>query len=142
MARLLGTQYIKYLKNGVVQTYNLRVPLQHREAQLRQRRYVREALDYSVRAITTIGSGASEISGILRWEDQPAVLLDMLQSGANGDLLIWYNGVAEYTVLLIEPTADVIKLNFADQAQPDYEVEIPVVFRFTDGANAATLIGG
>lgn len=139
MPVLLGNQYLKWMDDGP-RVYPLRVPLQSRTPGHRQRRIVRESLDYSVRAVTVIGQGVHEISARIRYDENPELLVAMLVAGANGSVLYWFDGIREIPCSLIEPNGDLLRLLVEDEAKPDFEFTIELVLRLLDGTPAGSLV--
>lgn len=101
-----GDSGFKYTPTGgSLTTVALAAPLKNLQPSQVQTVFVRESLDLSTRDVTTIGSGAYEISATIRFAADPQALLDMLKAGRNGVTLTYYPSLAvtgtSYDCLLI-----------------------------------------
>lgn len=141
MPVLLGNDTISYPKrDGTTGVYLLRVPFQTVEPAKRNRRYVSESVDYVNREVIRVGEGVSEIKAVITYADEPATLLEMLQSGADGNQLIVTRDGISYPSMLIEPSGDLIELAREARANPYKEFTVEVVLRHATGGSYFALI--
>ena len=117
-------------------TVLMRAPLRTGRPAVRLQRFVRESMDFSVREVTTVSTGVHELVGVLRYEDAPQNVADMVMAGLSGTTLTWIPDMQDqnrsWDVYLIDaqPTAQMD----ADRGFPGFEeISWEVRFRKTDG---------
>lgn len=129
----IGSDHIRWLDPiSGVRTYNLRVPLQRKVPGVRQRRFVTESFDYSTRLVLPLGNPVWEVAGLIEYESDPDLLLEMLLFGANGGELTYHHGKSgtDYLCALIEPSTDLIELLVQEDMRPAFlEYQIPIRLR-------------
>ena len=140
MAVLLGNQTLRCVPPAGQLVYPLRVPLQQRTPAARKRRFVRTSLDYTRRDVTVVGTGVPEVHGVIRYDENPELLLALLDAGADGYPIFWHNGIREIPCMQIEPSGDFLQLMREEAALPDLEFTIEVVLQPMDGTPAGSLV--
>lgn len=128
---LFGTATLSWTEGGA-QSHTLQVPIQEVRPSYRARRYVRESLDYSNREVYTIGSGVYEILGVIRYDNDPQSLIDMLSAGARGLTLTYDDGTNSYACYLVYDSDEITPDFDVDQKAFD-ELKMEVRLRKTDG---------
>jgi len=85
----------------------LRAPLRAVRTSVRQTMFVHEDLDYSVREVTTSGSGVHELVADMRYEDAPATLAEFLLFGMRGGTITYVPDLTDqqryWDCYLVEP---------------------------------------
>lgn len=93
---------------SVERVHLLSVPLRDIEPAHSQVRYASDSLDRSTREVLTIGNGAHEFIGTVRYDDHPQSLVDLIRAGANNTTVTYYPDLADpqtaFACKLIEPS--------------------------------------
>jgi hypothetical protein len=142
MAVLLGNQTLRCVPPAGELIYPLRVPLQQRTPAGRKRRFVRTSLDYTHRDVTVIGtgSGVPEVHAVIRYDENPELLLALLEAGADGYPVYWHNGIREIPCMQLEPSGDLLQLMREEVSLPYLEFTVEVVLQPMDGTPAGSLV--
>ena len=130
----VGTSKFTWTDSGA-QTHDLQIELQKVRPAAKYRTYVRDSLDFSTREVIDIG-GVYEVIGLIRYEDDPQGVLDLILAGIRGLALTYYDhdGVANVETMLVSPTSPDVVIDFdVDQSQFD-EHMVEVRLRRTSGA--------
>lgn len=104
----MGTQLVKtgrfQYSSGGTQTVNCGSNLHDLEYGSARTRYVAESDDLTLREVITVGDPIKEITGTIRYHDDPDELQDMIDFGLDGGVLTYSPdaGSTEYACLLIE----------------------------------------
>jgi hypothetical protein len=118
-------------------TLRLRTRLREFRARHVRTRRVRESLDYSVREVTSIGAGVHEVRALLRFEDDPGGLMDMLRAGTDGGLLHYHHrNWARYSGMNTDSDGNGVVDGWAAS------VGAGTVVHALDGAQKITVSGG
>lgn len=115
------------------------------QATRRRRRWETWSADQTVREVFVLGSGVSEIGALIRFEDEPEDLIELLRAGLDDGVTLTYRPYgpygAEYDCLLVSVAdGDVITL------QPDRErfslgeYEVAIVLRRVDGGTFEAIL--
>ena len=138
MAKLIGDAEFQWTDpdGGGGQTHAMRVPLTRVRPAYRLRRYVSESEDMSAREVVTTGK-VYEAVGLVRYDDDPASLVNMVRAGARGAVLTYFPdvgaGTPSITLLLTEPGDKwAAALDEFPAAFREYTAELR--FRRTDGS--------
>ena len=99
--------------------------------------YTAESLDKTAIYSVTVGTGAHELVGNIRYEDDPQGLLDLIQAGATNTTLTYLPNLADpdfsYTVKLIAPRdVNTLTVDLDNQRSTFGEMQVEVRFRKTD----------
>jgi hypothetical protein len=124
----------------------LAVPLRDVRPASSRATYHAESLDRTVVQRYTVGDGAHELVGLVRFDDDPQSLLDLLRAGAEGQTLTYYPDVRDPAVkhacTLMAPVGPDLALA-VEQARQGYgNVTTELRLRRTDGAALAPLDQG
>lgn len=122
---------------GTERVLLLDVPLRELRAGFTQSAYTAESLDKTNITTITVGSGAHELVGSIRYEDDPQGLLDLLAAGATNTTLSYYPDVTDadvvYTVKLVAPRdVSALTADLDSQRAVFGEAMATVRFRKTD----------
>lgn len=139
---LFGSAQFSYTKSGA-QTHTLAVPLQQVRPVVRQRKWVRESINYATREVWYPSGGAVyEVVAVIRYDDTPQSLVDLLLAGAQ-DITVTYNdGTTNHTCKMIGlPEEITVPFDELQQTEDWHTFEIRL--RKTDGsAFNATIFTG
>lgn len=96
-----------------------------------------ESLDKSDISSITVGNGAHELVGVVRYEDDPQGLLDMVAAGAANTTLTYIPSLTDpdlsYSVKLISPRGlDALTMDLDAQRRVFGEMSVELRFRQTD----------
>lgn len=87
--------------------YLLNRPLDRVQYAVRQTTYTQDSLDLTVRQTYTIGTGVYEIVAQIRYDDDPADLIDLIRYGQRGGTITYWpdltNDAESYACYLIDP---------------------------------------
>lgn len=87
--------------------YLLNRPLDRVQYAVRQTTYTQDSLDLTARQTYMIGAGVYEIVAQIRYDDDPANLIDLIRFGQQGGLITYWpdldNDLESYVCYLIEP---------------------------------------
>jgi len=110
MTQWIGRAAITWSSTSETSTdrvHRLSVPLREVQPAFTQQTYTAESLDKTAIQTYTIGSGAHEFVGTVRFDDDPQSLLDLIAAGAQGTNLTYYPDLADpgavYTCQLVSP---------------------------------------
>lgn len=122
---------------GTERVVLLDVPLRELRPGFSQSTYTAESLDRTSIAAITVGSGAHELVGTVRYEDDQQGLLGMVQAGAINTTLTYIPSLADpdqsYAVKLIAPRdLQALSVELDRQRAVFGELEIELRFRQTD----------
>ena len=114
----------------------LAVPLRDLEPEYSRPTYRAESLDRTVIESLVVGSGAHEMTGSLRYDDDPQGVVDILKAGAAGVTLTYYPDVRDPGVVhackLIAPVGAQARAAL-EQARSGFgNVAVPIRLRRTD----------
>lgn len=132
---------------GTERVVLLDVPLRDLRPGYSQTAYTSESLDKTAIATITVGEGAHELVGMVRYEDNPQGLLDMVQVGATNTTLTYIPDLADpdqaYSVKLISPrSVEALTLDLDRQRALFGEMEVELRFRQTDETAFTELYDG
>lgn len=143
----IGNAGFKYTEiiGGANITFNLAAPLRKMRPIRTETRFKVTALDNKTSEVITIsGSEVEEIVGIIRYEDDPPGLLDMLNEGANGAILTYYPDLStpgeNYPAELVEPSGNNIQLELDRDFGRLGLREVEIRLRRIDGGNFDNLL--
>lgn len=126
-----------------VQTHELRVPLQKILLAGSVYRVARESADKKVREVTSIGSGVNEITALVRYEDSPSELNEMIRAGVRGFPLVYIPDDTDldtaYEMELLEPGESWVQ-QMDEHWVVFQETSLPVRLRRMDGGNLSGLV--
>ena len=133
---------------GTERVFLLAVPLRDLRPGFSQSAYFAQSLDRTATASVTVGSGAHELVGMVRYADDPQALLDLVQAGATQTTLTYIPNLADpgqsYTVKLVSPV-DVtsVQVDLDRQRGVQFgEAEMELRFRKTDQSAFTELYDG
>lgn len=134
-----GDARFTYDPGGGTVTVDLQWPVFGIRAGSRRRRFVTDSLDLANREVLTAGTGVRELIGRIRFHDDAAELLDLLEAGADGVTLNYIPSVAagtSYPCTLVSPGGDALEV-LRDQSDwgDAGSTEVPIVLRRNDGGN-------
>lgn len=130
--QLLGTAHFDYTSGGA-QTHNLAVPLQEVRPSIRfGGRWVRESLDLTNREVFETGS-AYEIVAVLRFDNEPQSLIDLLAAGAENITLTYDDGDGNTFNVKMIGLPNVITPEFDENQKALDEHRMEIRLRKTDG---------
>lgn len=132
---------------GTERVVLLDVPLRELRPGFSQTAYSAQSLDKTALTTITVGSGAHELVGVVRYEDNPQGLLDLVQAGATNTVLTYIPDLADpdqsYSVYLISPRdTETLQLQLDRQRALFGEMEVEVRFRQTDRTAFTELYDG
>ena len=107
-------------------------------------RYVTDSLDLIEREVLSVGVGVEEITVTVRYDDEPASLKALLDTGMNGDsVTFWPNlsGGSQYPGIIVEPQGMKAKIQpDRDRHKSHGEWEATFTLRRTDGGTFDDLL--
>lgn len=132
---------------GTERVVLLDVPLRELRPGFSQTSYWAESLDKTATSAITVGSGAYELVGVVRYEDNQQGLLDMVRYGATNTTLTYIPDLADpdqsYSVKLISPTSlESLTMALDRQRAVNGEMEIELRFRQTDQTAFPEVLAG
>lgn len=117
-------------------TLLLREPLRELRPAHTQSQYVAESLDKTNRAVFTVGEGADELVGRIRYADNPQGLLDVIKAGSKGRTIVYIPDTADadvrYSCLLIEPNSPATLGMDPDRGVTFGDLDVDIRLRKTD----------
>ena len=140
--QLFGTAEFTYTSGGA-QTHTLAVPLQQVRPSVRQRKWVRESVNYATREVWYPSSGAVyEVVAVIRYDDSPQSLIDALLAGAQDITVTYDDGTTQHACKIIN-LPDEITVGFDDMQQSEDWHTFEIRLRKTDGSSFnATIFTG
>jgi len=114
----------------------LREPLRELKYGQSQSVYVADSLDYTQRQAYTIGSGAYELTGRIRFADNPQTLIDLIKAGAATKTIVYYPNLSDpgvsYSCLLIKPIVPTVLKQDPNTGLIFGDQDVEIVLRKTD----------
>lgn len=109
-----------------------------------KRRWVADSLDLTEREVISVGSGVEEVTMTVRYDNEPASLKALIDTGMNGEVVtFWPNlsGGLSYPGIIVEPqgTDATIKPD-RDRHRSHGEWEATFTMRRTDGGTFDELL--
>lgn len=122
---------------GTERVILLDLPLRESRPGFTQSAYTSESLDKTAIYSVTVGSGAHELVGNLKYEDDPQGLLDLIAFGATNGTLTYIPSLTDpdtnYSVKLISPRdVNALTLDLDSQRATFGEMTVEIRFRKTD----------
>lgn len=121
---------------GTERVLLLDVPLRDLRPAFTRTVYTAESLDKTDIQSITVGSGANELVGMVRYEDDPQGLMDMVAAGAANTTLTYIPQLSDpdvnYSVKLISPRDLPTALSLDSQRSTFGEMMVELRFRQTD----------
>ena len=143
----LGSTTLTTGTTGTMTVFYPAVPLREQLPAYRVRQYVRESLDFSVREVLTVtttdSTGAYELVGTLRYNDDPQDLIAMVRAGLHGSVLVYMPSTSStgtaYSCWMVAPSGDDVAAEMDRQrGSPGYEdVELTIRLRQTNSQSFA-----
>lgn len=130
MARFKGNAAITWSSTGDTNTervHLLDVPLRELKAAHTLTEFSRESLDKSTIETFTVGSGAYELVGSVRFDHDPSSLIDLVVAGSQGRTLTYWPDLTDpgvsYGCLLVSPRSP-FDLGLDSQRPGDHAIEL------------------
>lgn len=144
----VGNSGFRYtpLAGGAEVTVRCRAFLRSPSPAKAKARWVRESLDRTVREVVTVADAVEEVDASIHHEDEPAVLLTMLDEGLDGAQLDYYTDLdtpgsaVEFQLLAVNGDAARAQLQRDSQTAVLHEYETGLRLRRTGGAALSTVL--
>src|ERR1043165_3985402 len=139
MAFIRGNAAISWVDSDDITTERvllLREPLRDLRPAINQAVFVADSLDKQNRATFTIGEGVDELTGKIRYQDDPQGLLDLIKAGAKQRTLTYIPDLDDadrrYACILISPMSPMGLGLDGDRGTSFGELEVEIQLRKTD----------
>lgn len=137
--QIFGTAEFTYTSGGT-QTHTLAVPLQQVRPSVRQKKWTRESINFANRETWYVPSGAVyEVVAVIRYDDSPQSLIDLLLAGAQDITVTYDDGVTTHACKIIGLPEE-ITVGFDELQQTEDWHRIEIRLRKTDGTAFASSI--
>jgi len=125
--------------DGGAKEHTLAVPLQQVRPSARLKKYERDSINGASHEVWSFGTGVYEVVGVIRYDDAPQSLIDLLLAGARGIAVSYYDDTNTHACYIIG-LPEVIDVGFDDDQIPLDEHKIEIRLRKTDGSAFASTI--